>query len=164
MCGIAGIAGIKDIESARSKIELMTAGLAHRGPDAAGFFVDAGIALGHRRLSIIDLSEAANQPLYDAAGRYAIILNGEIYNYREVKKQFPDYPFRTESDTEVILAAYERHGADCLSLLNGMFTIAIWDKQRRELFVARDRLGVKPLYYALTDAGVFVFASEIRAI
>src|SRR5689334_21936817 len=110
MCGIAGVAGINEKARARSTIEGMTAAIAHRGPDADGFFVDDGIALGHRRLSIIDLSEAANQPQFDSSDRYAIILNGEIYNFREVKAQIPDYPYRTESDTEAILAAYIKHG------------------------------------------------------
>jgi asparagine synthase (glutamine-hydrolysing) len=164
MCGIAGIAGMKDIRAASALIERMTDRIAHRGPDADGFFVDDGIALGHRRLSIIDLSEAANQPQFDATDRFAIILNGEIYNFREVKAEFPEYPFRTESDTEAILAAYSRYGPECLSLLNGMFSIAIWDRQRRELFIARDRLGVKPLYYSITADGALLFASEIRAI
>ncbi len=164
MCGIAGIAGMMDKEAAASAVERMTARIAHRGPDADGFFVDDGIALGHRRLSIIDLSTSANQPQFDVSDRFAIILNGEIYNFREVKAALPDYPFRTESDTEVILAAYAKHGPACLPLLNGMFTIAIWDKARRELFIARDRLGVKPLYYSITPAGELVFASEIRAI
>src|SRR5688572_24828444 len=164
MCGIAGIAGSNDRDMAEMVIRRMTDRLAHRGPDADGFLVEDGIALGHRRLSIIDLSEAANQPQFDSNGRFAVILNGEIYNFRYVKKQFPDYPFRTESDTEVILAAYAKYGPDCLRLLNGMFAFAIWDRERRELFVARDRLGVKPLYYSLLADGTFVFASEIRSI
>ncbi|HEX6124947.1 MAG TPA: asparagine synthase (glutamine-hydrolyzing) [Pyrinomonadaceae bacterium] len=164
MCGIAGIAGFKDNEAARISVEKMTARVAHRGPDADGFFVHDGIALGHRRLSIIDLSVAANQPQFDSTDRYAIILNGEIYNFREVKANLHDYPFRTESDTEVILAAYAKYGPECLSQLNGMFAVAIWDNRRRELFVARDRLGVKPLYYSVTADGAFIFASEIRAI
>jgi asparagine synthase (glutamine-hydrolysing) len=164
MCGIAGIVGLKDKELARKKICLMTESLKHRGPDATGVFVEEEIALGHLRLSIIDLSETANQPLFDSANRYAITFNGEIYNFQEVKKLFPDYPFRTDSDTEVILAAYARYGAECLSLLNGMFALAIWDNVRRELFVARDRLGVKPLYFAETGDGAFIFASEIRAL
>ncbi|MBA3353537.1 MAG: asparagine synthase (glutamine-hydrolyzing) [Blastocatellia bacterium] len=164
MCGIAGIAGMVNREAAVAAIERMTARIAHRGPDADGFFVDPGIALGHRRLSIIDLSAAANQPQFDVSDRFAIILNGEIYNFRDVKAALPDYPYQTESDTEVILAAYAKHGPACLALLNGMFSIAIWDKQRRELFVARDRLGVKPLYYSMTAEGELVFASEIRAI
>lgn len=142
----------------------MSQSLSHRGPDAEGFFVDEGIAFGHRRLSIIDLSETANQPLSDSTNRYSIILNGEIYNYQEVKRSLPEYPFATESDTEAVIAAFAKYGTDCLSLLNGMFAFAIWDKERREMFVARDRLGVKPLYYSQTPDGVFVFASEIRAI
>jgi len=164
MCGIAGIIGLRDKGDATTKIKRLANALAHRGPDAEGFFIDDRVALAHRRLSIIDLSETANQPLFDVTGRYCIILNGEIYNYREVKSSFSEYPFRTESDTEVVLAAYVEHGTDCLSLLNGMFALAIWDSERRELFVARDRLGVKPLYYSQTADGVFVFASEIRAI
>lgn len=164
MCGIAGVAGLKDKATADSMIRRMSGAIAHRGPDADGFFVDDGIAFGHRRLSIIDLSETANQPLFDASGRFAIMLNGEIYNYREVRKQFPEYPFRTQSDTEVILAAFEKYGPKCLELLNGMFTIAIWDKTSRELFVARDRLGVKPFYYSITSEGVMLFASEIRSL
>ena len=164
MCGIAGIIGLRDKGDATTKIRRLANTLAHRGPDAEGFFIDDRVALAHRRLSIIDLSETANQPLFDVTGRYCIILNGEIYNYREVKSSFSEYPFRTESDTEVVLAAYVEHGTDCLSLFNGMFALAIWDSEQRELFVARDRLGVKPLYYSQTADGVFVFASEIRAI
>jgi len=164
MCGIAGIVGLKNKEFSKTKIGLMTESLKHRGPDATGVFVDEGVALGHLRLSIIDLSETANQPFFDATNRYSITFNGEIYNFQEVKKLLPEYPFRTNSDTEVILAAYIKYGADCLSLLNGMFAFAIWDKERKELFAARDRLGVKPLYYAQNGDGTFVFASEIRAI
>ena len=164
MCGIAGIVGLEDREKAGHKIHLMTESLKHRGPDATGVFVDDRIALGHLRLSIIDLSESANQPFFDRTNRFAITYNGEIYNYREVKKLLPDYPFRTDSDTEVVLAAYEKFGADCLSLFNGMFAFAIWDSERRELFAARDRLGVKPFYYSQTAGGAFIFASEIRAL
>lgn len=164
MCGIAGIAGLPDRETAAEKIGIMTACLAHRGPDAEGVFVNEGVALGHRRLSIIDLSEAADQPQFDPSKRYSIILNGEIYNYKDVKRTVPDYPYSTESDTEAILASYIKFGPECLSLLNGMFSVAIWDSEKKELFVARDRLGVKPLYYSLTDDGVLIFASEIRAI
>ena len=164
MCGIAGIAGLRDEQAAGAAIRRMTERIAHRGPDADGFLIEDRVALGHRRLSIIDLSEAANQPQFDVTGRYGIILNGEIYNFRDVKAKFPDYPYKTESDTEAIVAAYSALGPDCLQLLNGMFAIAIWDREKQELFVARDRLGVKPLYYSLTSDGVFLFASEIRAI
>lgn len=141
----------------------MTRRLAHRGPDAEGVYIDDGIALGHRRLSIIDLSDDANQPMTDASGRYVLVFNGEIYNYQSVKAALPDYPFRSKSDSEVILAAYARWGAACLDRLNGMFAFAIWDRERSELFVARDRLGVKPFYYYMAP-GIFVFASELRAI
>lgn len=164
MCGIAGIVGLQDKEIAVRKINLMTESLKHRGPDATGIFVDEKIALGHLRLSIIDLSENANQPFFDPENRFSIVFNGEIYNFREVKNLLPDYPFQTKSDTEVILAAYKKFGSDCLSMLNGMFAFAIWDNERGELFVARDRLGVKPFYYSLLSDGTFIFASEIRAI
>ncbi len=164
MCGIAGIIGLRDSGIATATIKRMSQSLSHRGPDAEGFFIDEGVAFGHRRLSIIDLSETANQPLFDSTNRYSIILNGEIYNYQEVKRSLPEYPFATESDTEAIIAAFAKFGPDCLSLLNGMFAFAIWDKKRRKLFIARDRLGVKPLYYSQTFDGVFIFASEIRAI
>lgn len=164
MCGIAGIIGLSNQKEACKKIKIMSQSLAHRGPDAEGFYIDEKVALGHRRLSIIDLSETANQPIFDETKRFSIILNGEIYNYLDVKAKLKDYPFKTDGDTEVILAAFLKYGADCLSLLNGMFAFAIWDKVRQELFIARDRLGVKPLYYAINTDGIFVFASEIRAI
>ena len=164
MCGIAGIVGLKNREHASEKIRRMTDLVSHRGPDADGFFIDEGIAIGHRRLSIIDLSEEANHPLFDASGRYAIILNGEIYNFRDVKTQLPDYEFRTQGDTEIVLAAYIKYGPECLSMLNGMFAIVIWDNVEKTLFIARDRLGVKPLYYSQMSDGVFLFASEIRSI
>jgi asparagine synthase (glutamine-hydrolysing) len=164
MCGIAGIYGIKDKELARSKAEVMAERIKHRGPDATGFFVQEDIALAHLRLSIIDLSEAANQPMADASGRYHLTYNGEIFNFRDIKATLTGYPFRTNSDSEVILAAYDKHGPDCLSLLNGMFALAIWDSEKKELFIARDRLGVKPLYYASCYGGEFIFASEMRSI
>ncbi len=162
MCGIAGILN-KEEPVQPDQIRRMTDSMFHRGPDSEGFFMDRELAFGHRRLSIIDLSDAANQPFEDASGRYVIVFNGEIYNFAEVKLLLEDYPFRTHGDTEVILAGYIQWGADCLAHLRGMYTIAIWDKQERELFIARDRLGVKPLYY-YRDEEQFIFASEIRAI
>ncbi len=163
MCGIGGILYFNNKPVEEGLIWLMADSMSHRGPDAEGFFADHELALGHRRLSIIDLSDAANQPLEDVSGRYVIIFNGEIYNYAEIKPLLSNYPFRTHGDTEVILAGYIQWGADCLSRLRGMYTIAIWDKQERELFLARDRLGVKPLYY-YRDENRFVFASEVRAV
>jgi asparagine synthase (glutamine-hydrolysing) len=163
MCGIGGILDFKGGTVEKGLINRLTNAMNHRGPDAAGYFEAEGIALGHRRLSVIDLSEAANQPFTDRENRRVIIFNGEIYNYVEVKASLQPYPFRTNSDTEVILAAYDRWGQDCLAALRGMFTIVIWDQQERELFIARDPLGVKPLYY-FKDGEQFIFASEIRAI
>ena len=162
MCGIAGILN-KNVPVTQEQIKRMTDAMCHRGPDAEGFYVDGPLAFGHRRLSIIDLSEAANQPFVDNSGRYSIVFNGEIYNYAEIKLLLREYHFRTHGDTEVILAGYIKWGPDCLKYLRGMFTIAIWDKEDRSLFIARDRLGVKPLYYS-SGPDHFVFASEIRAI
>ena len=137
--------------------------MAHRGPDATGYFSEGPVCLGHLRLSIIDLSAAANQPFTDSSGRYQLIFNGEIYNYRSVRGQLGDYPFRTSSDTEVILAAFLKWGPACLEPLRGFFAFAIWDRQEKELFIARDRMGVKPLYY-YSDGERLIFASELRAI
>jgi asparagine synthase (glutamine-hydrolysing) len=162
MCGIAGILSIQ-FPPSREQVKRMTDALSHRGPDAEGFYVEGPLAFGHRRLSIIDLSDAANQPFIDNSGRYIIVFNGEIYNYAEIKPLLPGYSFRTHGDTEVILAAFIKWGVGCLKYLRGMFTIAIWDKEERSLFIARDRLGVKPLYYWQDDEQ-FVFASEMRAV
>ncbi|GAA4458872.1 asparagine synthase (glutamine-hydrolyzing) [Nibrella saemangeumensis] len=142
----------------------MTNAVRHRGPDAEGYLIEQQVALGHRRLSIIDTSSVANQPLYDGAKRYALIFNGEIYNYRELRSQLePGYAFRTESDSEVILAAFIRWGERCVSHFNGIFAFAIYDTVDQRLFLGRDRLGVKPLYYYQDDQ-VFLLASEVRAI
>src|SRR5450631_3949412 len=146
MCGIAGIVYFNDRDAGSSAIRVMTDAMSHRGPDSDGFWEEDGVALGHRRLSIIDLSTAANQPFTDSSGRYIMVFNGEMYNYQEVKELIPDYPFHTTSDTEVLLAAYVKWGADCLKYFRGMFAFAIWDRQEKEIFVARDRMGVKPLY------------------
>lgn len=161
MCGIVGIIGLEKYHS-DPLVREMNQLIQHRGPDAEGYYIEEGIALGHRRLSIIDLSAGANQPFEDAQQRYVIVFNGEIYNYLEVKQEL-NYPWTTQSDTEVILAAYSAWGADCLSRLNGMFAFAIWDKEKQEMFIARDRLGVKPLYYCQNEKG-FAFSSEIRSL
>lgn len=163
MCGIAGIINFKHAPVEKALIAGMTNAMAHRGPDSDGFFIETGVALGHRRLSIIDLSTSANQPFTDNSGRYVLVFNGEIYNYNSVKALIPEYNFRTTSDTEMIIAAYIKWGADCLFHFRGMFSFAIWDKENKDLFVARDRLGVKPLYYYLDDR-LFIFASEQRSI
>ena len=163
MCGIAGFSG--DFDS--TLLERMNAAMAHRGPDDAGVHFDpaARLGLAHRRLSIIDLSPRGHQPMWDATGRVAITFNGEIYNYRELRRELVEdgYPFQSHSDTEVLLNLYLRDGDKMMSRLNGIFAFAIWDTRSRELLVARDHLGVKPLYWAETPRGV-LFASEIKAL
>lgn len=163
MCGIAGIFGTERLDEAPSMVERMMHAMDHRGPDASGLWHDEHVALGHQRLAIIDLHESSNQPFSDHQGRFVLIFNGEIYNYRELKAELPNYPYRTESDTEVILAAYEKWGASMLQKLNGMFAMAIWDQREQQLFIARDRLGIKPLYYAWSGSRL-VFASEVRSL
>ncbi len=162
MCGIAGCIGVGNY---KLKLENMLQSQKHRGLDFTGFFFDEGhVALGHNRLSIIDLSQNANQPFRDASERYTIIFNGEIYNYLELKTDLEtDYDFKTTSDTEVLLAAFVKHGKNCLSLLNGMFAFAIWDNLKKELFAARDRFGIKPFYYHKSK-DIFLFSSEIKAL
>lgn len=163
MCGISGILAKSDTATLRTQIRKTNDRMSHRGPDADGFFVEEGIALGHRRLSILDLSSAANQPFSNTSERFVMVFNGEIYNFNEIKLQLPDYSFRTTSDTEVVLAAFAKWGPACLGKMRGMFALAIWDRKERSLFLARDRFGVKPLYY-FKDDHHFIFASEIRAI
>ncbi|MDI6034161.1 asparagine synthase (glutamine-hydrolyzing) [Flavobacterium sp. LB2P84] len=161
MCGIAGIIG--DYKSVQ--LDAMLTSQYHRGPDSTGHFFDEGFAaLGHNRLAIIDLSPQSNQPFLDSSGRYSLVFNGEIYNYIELKAQLQEqYTFKTESDTEVLLAAYLVYGVACLQKCNGMFAFAIWDAQEKKLFAARDRFGVKPFFYTLKDNSLY-FSSEIKAI
>lgn len=171
MCGINGIvSSIINQEKAKNILNKMNDSIAHRGPDAAGTWNNQSIYLAHRRLSIIDVSPSSNQPMVSNDGRWVIVYNGELYNYKEIKfelqraqkGEFP-YVFRTNSDTEVILAAFNRWGINCLNKFNGMFAFAIYDNQLNELYLVRDRLGVKPLYYTQTE-NAFLFSSEIRAI
>lgn len=161
MCGIAGIIDLKKTPKLEV-LKKMLLDMAHRGPDSEGVYNAGNALFGHRRLSIIDLSTNANQPFFDTNNRYVIVFNGEIYNYQEVKMEI-DYLWQSTSDTEVILAAYLKWGVSCLSRLNGMFAFSIYDTVKQELFVARDRIGVKPFYYTTTH-DYFVFASEIRAV
>ena len=162
MCGIAGIAGPNaNLPTLNAMLEVQ----AHRGPDNTGVFLDEGhIALGHNRLAIIDLTPDSHQPMVDPTGRYAISFNGAIYNYLELKAELRHaYDFRTASDTEVLLAAYINFGKACLPKLRGMFSFAIWDRQEKTLFAARDRFGVKPFYYSLRRDACY-FASEIKSL
>ncbi|HLF83566.1 MAG TPA: asparagine synthase (glutamine-hydrolyzing) [Blastocatellia bacterium] len=166
MCGICGIVG----EADEQLIKNMLARIAHRGPDDEGVYVaetstGERIGLGHRRLSIIDLSAAGHEPMSDAGGRIWLTFNGEIYNFKELRRELETrgHRFKSNTDAEVIIYAYLEWGRDCLTRFNGMFAFAIWDSQNESLFLARDRLGIKPLYYADTPAG-FAFASEVKAL
>jgi len=159
MCGILGIIGEK---AQQNTLLTMVNSQKHRGPDFTGTWEESGVCLGHNRLSIIDLSEMANQPFSDDENRYQLIFNGEIYNYLELRKEL-NYNFKTSSDTEVLLAAYIKWGEACLHKLNGMFSFAIWDQHEKKLFAARDRFGVKPFFYHI-DGDSFYFASEIKAL
>ena len=165
MCGICGVVnweGPPDAEPVRA----MSSTMVHRGPNADGLIIRPPAILAHRRLSIIDLSDGANQPMVDDSGRYSITFNGEIYNYRVLRTKLEGFGirFRTQSDTEVLLNAYIAWGLECLQHLNGMFAFAIWDDVDKRLFLARDRLGEKPLYYSRLAGGGIVFASELKAL
>lgn len=160
MCGFVGISW-KDEEL----VERITRTIVHRGPDQYGIYSDSSVTLGHRRLSIIDLSEHGRQPMSNEDGSVWVTYNGEIYNFRQLRDELEakGHSFRSRTDTEVIVHAYEEYGPNCVQKFNGMFAFAIWDKTRRELFLVRDRLGIKPIYYYLNDMKL-VFASEIKAI
>jgi len=166
MCGIAGIFSFTR-QLSGFEIKALTDTMVHRGPDGEGIWLskNAMVGLGHRRLSIIDLSAAASQPMISADNRYSIVLNGEIYNYVELKSQLitEGYSFCSSSDTEVLLALYSKYGLHCLQKLDGMFSFAIYDNLKQELFCARDRFGEKPFYYHC-DSDKFVFASEMKAL
>ena len=166
MCGICGIFAVDGtlLPDRRSIVQAMNTALAHRGPDGDGVFDDATAALGHRRLAIIDRA-GGHQPMTNEDGTCWIIFNGEIYNHRELRPllEAKGHRFRTVSDTETILHAYEEFGPSCVERIEGMFAFAIYDSRRRELFAARDRLGKKPFFYTVLD-GVFHFASELPAL
>lgn len=166
MCGICGvIAGrSRSAGEVRATVRIMTERLRHRGPDAHAIWGEDGAAFGHTRLSIIDLA-GSSQPMVDPSGRFVIVFNGEIYNYIELREELRanGAVFVTRGDTEVLLTAYLAYGSDCLEKLNGMFAFAVWDREKKELFAARDRLGVKPFYYGQGEDDLFVFASELQA-
>src|SRR3982750_2883179 len=166
MCGIAGRFNYDPLRPVdRDVLEAMTDAVSHRGPDAAGYHVAPGIGLGHRRLSIIDLS-TGDQPLSNEDGSVWTVFNGEIYNFAEVRRELiaHGHQFRTGSDTEVIVHGYEQWGASCVEKFRGMFAFAVWDAGARRLLLARDRVGVKPLYYAELPGRGIVFGSELKSL
>ena len=163
MCAIAGICTKNGKAVSRATIQKMIDAQAHRGPDGEGIFIEDNVGLGHRRLSIIDLSDLGRQPMTSSDGRYVLTFNGELYNYLELKKELQRKDWKSSSDSEVLLAAYETWGDDCVKKFNGIFAFAIWDRKKKELFCARDHVGVKPFYYTLRGE-TFSFASEIKAL
>mgnify|MGYP001575006018 FL=1 len=160
MCGIAGFNW-----DDRALIKSMLNLIKHRGPDDYGFYTDKYVSLGNRRLSIIDLSKKGKQPISNEDGTKLIVFNGEIYNFKELRDELQKagHKFKSDTDTEVIIHSYEEHGIKCVEKFNGMFAFAIWDLNKKELFIARDRLGIKPLFYYFNNKK-FIFASEIKSI
>lgn len=164
MCGVAGIIDYSGRANNIDVVKRMLCSISYRGPDESGIYNSPSATMGNLRLSILDLT-TGQQPVPDQTGRYWIVYNGEIFNYLEMRKDLEEkgYRFTTQTDTEVIVQLYAHEGKNCLNKLNGQFALAIWDKQREELFLARDRVGIRPLYYNFTN-GIFTFASEIKAI
>ena len=167
MCGICGVAVPRNADRGPDVTQLarMRDSLTHRGPDDAGLYIDSQAGLGHRRLSIVDLN-GGHQPMPNEDRTIWISYNGEIYNHKDLRPMLKrsGHVYRSASDTETIVHLYEEHGAGAAEYLRGMFAFAIWDSERRRLLLCRDRLGIKPLYYALTADGTIYFASEIKAI
>src|SRR6185437_8842250 len=149
MCGVAGIFHVDCAPVSPVHLKNMAGALAHRGPDGEGLFIDGALGLGHRRLAIIDLTPSGQQPMQTPDGRFIISYNGEIYNFRELRIELESlgHQFRSRSDTEVLLQAFARWGKGALKRLNGMFAFALWDRAERRLLLARDRYGIKPIYY-----------------
>jgi asparagine synthase (glutamine-hydrolysing) len=164
MCGVAGIIDFSAKANSVPSVSSMLQSISYRGPDECGIYHSSLATIGNVRLSIIDLS-GGQQPLSDTSGRFWIVFNGEIFNYKELREQLEKKgsTFKTHSDTEVLVQLYARYGKNCLSMLNGQFAVAIWDKKEEELFIARDRVGIRPLFFNVTN-GVFSFASEIKSL
>ena len=165
MCGIAGFTQFHRTVGDQATLQQMAQKILHRGPDAGGEFVNQQVGLCHRRLSIIDLSVAGNQPLFYDEGRLAIVFNGEIYNFLELRESLLQlgYKFKTKTDTEVLLALYQEYGVEMVKQINGMFAFAIWDNRKQSLFIARDRIGKKPLYFTEAE-GELIFGSELKSL
>jgi len=165
MCGISGIIDLKNRPVSEDSIRHINDLIAHRGPDGEGFYFGNTFAIAHRRLSILDLSEAGHQPMSYLEDKYTITYNGEIYNYIEIRNELikEGYTFQSDSDTEVILATYDKYGSSCVKHFNGMWSFAIYDKIKNVLFCSRDRFGIKPFYYTVCE-DQFVFGSEIKQL
>ena len=165
MCGIAGLIDLDNIPVSPVTLQKMTDAIAHRGPDGEGHWVDGNVAIGHRRLAIIDTTAANHQPMLDSSGRYVFSYNGEVYNFRELRLELEakGHQFRSNGDVEVVLNALLEWGTKAILRFNGMFAFALWDKKEKTLLLARDRFGVKPLY-VLQQGSLFAFASEQKAI
>ena len=164
MCGISGIVNYNNEVVQEEDVRIMMLKMKHRGPDDEGLFIDQGIGLGFVRLSILDLSQAGHQPMFSHDNRFVIVFNGEVFNYLEIRDDLKSkYNFKTKTDTEVVLTAYQEWGEQCLDKFNGMFAFVIFDNQTKEIFGARDRFGIKPLYY-FHDDEKFMFASEIKSL
>lgn len=166
MCGIAGVLNRNSEPVPANLISTMASVIAHRGPDGEGLYFDAGFGMCHRRLSIIDISENGHQPMVSSDGRYAISYNGEVYNFKEIRTELEQeygVRFKSQTDTEVVLEALAHWGPQCISRFNGMFAFAFWDRKEKSLLIARDRYGIKPLYY-FDSGGFFAFGSEIKAL
>lgn len=163
MCGIAGVLDLRGRPVEPDDVRPMSRAIAHRGPDDEGEFIDGPVGLAHRRLSVIDLSDAARQPMADAG--QVLVYNGELYNYRELRSELAarGHRFRSSGDTEVVLRAYREWGPECVGRFDGMFAFAVWDASARRVFLARDRFGIKPLYYTIAG-GRFLFASEVKSL
>jgi asparagine synthase (glutamine-hydrolysing) len=165
MCGLAGYLAFDGRPAAIAVLQSMSEAIRHRGPDGEGIFIDGPMGIAHRRLAVIDLSAAADQPMASVDGRYVIAYNGEVYNFLDLRRELEGkgHTFRSRSDTEVVLAAFAQWGGRAVERFNGMFALAIWDKRDQRLFLARDRYGIKPLYIHHTG-GLFAFGSEIKAL
>ena len=165
MCGIAGLIDPTGTAVDRAVLGTMTGALARRGPDGDGYWYGRGVGLGHRRLRVIDLSPAADQPMGNEDGAVQVVFNGEIYNFADIRVELEacGHRFRTHTDTEVIVHDYEQWGEDAVERFRGMFAFALWDQPRRRLLLVRDRLGVKPLHYCVTPAGVTFGSAPGRA-
>ena len=165
MCGLVGYLNASSEPASERLVQKMASAIVHRGPDAEGSFVSNNLALGHRRLSIIDLSEAGTQPMTTSDGSFTIAYNGEVYNFKNIKEELKHagYKFRSNTDTEVVLNAFSHWGENCFAKFNGMFACAIYDENRRELILARDRYGIKPLYLGFSNKR-FYFSSEIKGM